>query len=618
MVSAVAEKSIFKLHCPVHCKLWLYSILIITLTLLVIYHNYQQQLTAYSSQVNQQIAQRNQLLALMQAQLLESKLEAIDQTLKLISSHPDFVSDPEPQTYLLRHYSTNNPEMQALLHVNADGLLRYPQHLRGPLDLSGRDYFVVHQTTRTDKVYTSKPMLPGRGHEDPVLVISRGLYDADDNFQGVIAAVIDIKTFSLALSGISVNAQLFSSIVHEEGEIVFRVPFQNFEPGQTLDYVTERVKTEKLPLTGEGIYQRSNGDYYQFAYQTLPKWRLHVFVGENRAVVDELLSIYKSSHLRNSTLTSLSLVLLILTTAWLIGRRLEINQQLIESKTALQQSYQRNQAIIKAIPDLLFTIDRSGKIVDFEQGESVPLLLPEEDFINKHVSHTLPDFLAQRTLQALHKTLDEGESDYYEYELNLTGQQHFFMARTSPINQNRMLVVVIDITERKKSENALHWQATHDSLTKLPNRVLFYDRLNQAIAESARYKQPFCLLYIDLNDFKAVNDTYGHLNGDLLLILVAERIRDTIRESDTAARLAGDEFAIIVNHSNFDEAQQVTDKLRQQLALEYELNDGVLLNISASIGVACYPHDGKNADELISYADDTMYNDKRSSTAETS
>lgn len=563
MVNVVVEKSNFKLRCPVHCKLWLYAILIITLTVLVIYQNYQQQLAAYSSQVNQQIAQRNQLLALMQAQLLESKLEAIDQTLKLISSHPDFVSDPEPQTYLLRHYSINNPEMQALLHVNADGLLRYPQHLRGPLDLSGRDYFVVHQTTRTDKVYTSKPMLPGRGHEDPVLVISRGLYDAEDNFQGVIAAVIDIKTFSLALSGISVNAQLFSSIVHEEGEIVFRVPYQDFEPGQTLDYVTEHIKTDKLPLAGEGIYQRSNGDYYQFAYQTLPKWRLHVFVGENRAVVDELLSIYKFSHLRNSTLTALSLIILIVMTAWLIGRRLEINQQLIESKVALQQSYQRNQAIIKAIPDLLFTIDRSGKIVDFEQGESVPLLLPEEDFINKHVSHTLPDFLARRTLQALHKTLDEGESDYYEYELNLVGNQHYFMARTSPINQNRMLVVVIDITERKKSEIALQWQATHDSLTKLPNRVLFYDRLNQAIAESARYKQPFCLLYIDLNDFKAVNDTYGHLNGDMLLILVAERIRDTIRESDTAARLAGDEFAIIINHSDYEEAQQVTEKLRQ-------------------------------------------------------
>jgi diguanylate cyclase (GGDEF)-like protein/PAS domain S-box-containing protein len=614
-VGFVVKKSIFKLRYPANSKLWLYTIMIILLAVLIIFNNYQQQLSAYSSQVNQQIAQRNQLLALMQAQLLESKLEAIDQTLKLISSHPDFVSDPEPHTYLLKQYSSNNPEMQALLHVTADGLLRYPMHLRGPLDLSERDYFVVHQKSKTDNVFTTKPMLPGRGHVDPVMVISRGLYDANDNFQGVVAAVIDIKTFSLALSGISVNAQLFSSIVHEEGEIVFRVPYQDFEPGQTLDYVTERVETDKLPLAGEGIYQRSNGDYYQFAYQTLPKWRLHVFVGENRAVVDELLSLYKFSHLRNSALTAFSLIILILTTAWLIGRRLEINQQLMESKAALQQSYQRNQAIIKAIPDLLFTIDRNGKIIDFEQGESVPLLMPEEDFINNHVSQTLPDFLAQRTLQALHKTLDEGESDYYEYELNLTGKQHFFMARTSPINQNRMLVVVIDITERKKSENALQWQATHDSLTQLPNRVLFYDRLNQAIAESARYKQPFCLLYIDLNDFKAVNDNYGHLNGDLLLILVAQRIRETIRESDTAARLAGDEFAIIINHSNLEEAQQVTDKLRQQLALQYELNDGVLLNISASIGIACYPHDGKNADELISYADDTMYDDKRSSSS---
>lgn len=611
MVFPVSIRSIFTFHCPNNCKLWLYTILLIAATLLVIYHNYHSQLTAYSSQVNQQIAQRNQLLALMQTQLLESKLEAIDQTLKLISSHPDFIKNPAPHTYLLEKYSQNNLEMLALLHINADGLLRYPKHQRRQLDLSGRDYFKVHQSSKTDSVFTSKPMLPSRGHTDPVMVISRGLYDSSDIFQGVIAAVIDIKTFSQALSGISVNAQLFSSIVHEEGEIIFRVPFRNFKVGQTLDYVKERSDKDKLPLTGEGIYQHSSGNY-QFAYQTLPKWRLHVFVGEKRTVVDELISIYQFLHLRNSILTALTLILLILTTAWLIRRRLEINQQLVESKAALQQSYQRNQAIIKAIPDLLFTIDRNGKIIDFEHGDGVPLLMSEQDFIHKHISETLPDFLAQRTLLALQKTLNNGESDYFEYELTLSGKQHFFMARSSAINQDRMLVVVIDITERKKSENALQWQATHDSLTQLPNRMLFYDRLNQAITESARYKQPFCLLYIDLNDFKLVNDTYGHLNGDMLLILVAQRIRESIRQSDTAARLAGDEFAIIVNHSNFEEALQVSEKLREHLSVVYKLNDGVMLNISASIGIACYPHDGKDADELILHADNGMYHDKRS------
>ena len=614
MITVVDKRSFLKLPCPNGCKLWLYTLLLISLPLLVIYNNYQHQLSAYSSQVNEQIAQRTKLLSLMQAQLVESKLEAIDQTLKLISSHPNFIQDPDPHNYLLAQYSRNNSEMQALLHIDATGLLRFPKHQNAQLNLAERDYFKVHQSTKTDAVFTSKPMLPGDRHSKPVMVISRGLYDANNIFQGVIAAVIDIETFSLALSGISVNAQLFSSIVHEEGEIIFKVPFRNYQAGQTLDYVKNRTGTNKLPLTSEGIYQHRTGDY-QFAYQTLPKWRLHVFVGEHRSVVDKLISNYKFSHLRNSCLTALSIVILILTTAWLIRRRLEINEQLLESKAALQQSYQRNQAIIKAIPDLLFTIDKSGKIVDFEQGDGVPLLMPEENFINKHISQTLPDFLAQRTLLALQKTLQLGENDYYEYELKLSGKQHFFMARTSPINEDRMLVVVIDITERKKSENALQWQATHDSLTKLPNRVLFYDRLYQSVVESARYKQPFCLLYIDLNDFKKVNDTHGHLNGDMLLTLVAQRIRESIRESDTAARLAGDEFAILINHSDLEEARQVTEKLRQQLSMTYELNDGLMLKITASIGIACYPQDGKNADELILHADNHMYEEKRSASS---
>jgi len=597
--------------CPAGCRLWLAVWLIITILSGVIYLNFQRQVTAYTAQTNEQISQRSRLLALMQTQLLQSKFETIDQTLKLISSHPDFITNPEPYTYLLVHYTENNPEMQALLHINADGLLLFPEHQNRQLDLSGRDYFKVHQASRTETVFTSKPTLPERGHTDPVMVISRGLYDESGHFQGVIAAVINIRTFSDVLSGISINDQLVSTIVHQEGEVIFQVPFRNYQPGQTLDYVANRAEDDKLPAIGEGIYHHTSGDY-QFAYQTLEKWRLHVFVAENRSLVDRLINNYRIAHLRNSIMTAIALIVLILTSGWLVRRRMEVTQQLIESRKALQHSYQRNQAIIKAIPDLLFTINREGFIVDFEQGEGIPLLTPVEKFLNRHVSESLPDFLAQRTLQALHKTLETGESDYYEYELPMDDKPHFFMARSSTIDEDRILVVVLDITARKQSENALQWQATHDSLTKLPNRVLFYDRLGQAITESARYKQPFCLLYIDLNNFKQVNDNHGHLNGDNLLIQVASRIQKTIRQSDTAARLAGDEFAVILNHTHLEEAQQVTDKLHHALTEAFILKDGVILTISASIGIACYPLDAQTADTLIFHADKKMYNEKRS------
>ena len=144
----MSAKPVLRLRYPIHSKLLLYTFVLIGLTLLVIYQNYQSQLSAYSSQINQQIEQRNQLLALMQTQLLESKLEAIDQTLKLISSYPDFIKNSAPHTYLLEKYSQNNPEMQALLHINADGLLRYPMHQRSQLDLSGRDYLKCIRTQK--------------------------------------------------------------------------------------------------------------------------------------------------------------------------------------------------------------------------------------------------------------------------------------------------------------------------------------------------------------------------------------------------------------------------------------------------------------------------------------
>ena len=595
---------------PSELRLWLITLLIIISICGVIYYNFQQQVNDYVAQSNEQISQRSRLLALMQAQLLQSKLEAIDQTLKLISSHPDFMIHPESHTYLLDHYMHNNPEMQALLHVDANGQLLFPSHPNRQLDLADRDYFKIHQRSRTETVFTAKPSLPASGHADPVVVLSRGLYDDSGQFQGVIAAVINIRTFSNALSGININAQLVSSVLHQDGEIVFRTPFTDYQVGQTLDYIADNAENDTHPATGEGIYHHENGDY-QFAYQTLEKWQLRVFVAENRSLVNTRINNFRITHLRNSLWTGTALILLILLLSWLVGRRMEITQQLVESRKALQHSYQRNQAIIKAIPDLLFTIDREGFIVDFERGEDIPLLAPAENFLNRHLSEVLPDFLAQRTLQALDKAMKSGESDYYEYELLLEDKPHFFMARSSIIDETRMLVVVLDITARKQSENALQWQATHDSLTSLPNRVLFYDRLGQAITESARYKHQFCLLYMDLNNFKQVNDNHGHLNGDNLLVQVASRIQSTIRQSDTAARLAGDEFAIILSHSSFEEAQQVADKLHHALSEAFMLENGVILTISASIGIACYPLDAQTADTLIFHADNKMYLAKR-------
>src|SRR5581483_5788072 len=141
--------------------------------------------------------------------------------------------------------------------------------------------------------------------------------------------------------------------------------------------------------------------------------------------------------------------------------------------------------------------------------------------------------------------------------------------------------VLIDITERKRVEEALEHQAVHDDLTGLPNRTLLRDRLDQAILVAQRDQQPFALLMIDLDRFKEVNDTLGHPAGDALLQQVSERFRGALRASDTIARLGGDEFAVVLPGTDTEGAVLTTEKLLRALEPGFAI-EGQSLDVEAS------------------------------------
>ncbi|RQO36176.1 hypothetical protein DBR37_07565 [Herminiimonas sp. KBW02] len=152
-------------------------------------------------------------------------------------------------------------------------------------------------------------------------------------------------------------------------------------------------------------------------------------------------------------------------------------------------------------------------------------------------------------------------------------------------------------------------QALQDNLTKLPNRTLLEDRLDQMVHKAVREQGRFALMFIDLDGFKAINDSLGHHIGDLLLIDVAQRIRDNIRAQDTAARLGGDEFVMLIEVKEPEDAASVADKLCTTLSLPFAIAQ-YNLGISASIGIAVYPEDGKTRHDLLVHADAAMYHTK--------
>ena len=182
------------------------------------------------------------------------------------------------------------------------------------------------------------------------------------------------------------------------------------------------------------------------------------------------------------------------------------------------------------------------------------------------------------------------------------------------------LISLRDITQRVELESQLRHMATHDPLTGIPNRTIFEDRLTLAIKRYERYEHydqtsdhPPChlaVILLDLDEFKHVNDTYGHPQGDLLLIEIAKRLTHAVRESDTVARLGGDEFVIIAeNITAFKDLQELIQRVMKTLHQPIVL-DGGTVEMTSSIGVCCYPDDGKDYTTLFKHADIALYHAK--------
>lgn len=174
-----------------------------------------------------------------------------------------------------------------------------------------------------------------------------------------------------------------------------------------------------------------------------------------------------------------------------------------------------------------------------------------------------------------------------------------------------LVVVMQDITARKQLEARLSHDAMHDSLTGLPNRSMFHDRLNHALASARRYGRMVAVLYMDLDGFKEVNDTHGHAVGDLLLQQVATRLKESVRQEDTASRFGGDEFAVVLSTISAEgDCGIVAEKLERILSAPYYAA-GLTLHVSASIGTAVYPTYGSDGRSLVLAADTAMYAAKR-------
>ena len=238
----------------------------------------------------------------------------------------------------------------------------------------------------------------------------------------------------------------------------------------------------------------------------------------------------------------------------------------------------------------------------------------------------------ERVRNAFNETVKSGRGRQLEYRMVINdGSVRVMESRGNVIRDKngkvtRVVVVSHDITERKHMENQVRQMAFHDALTQLPNRRLLSDRLNQTMAASARSGYYGALMFLDLDNFKPLNDQHGHDVGDLLLIEVAERLKGCVREMDTVARFGGDEFVVMISELSLgkdesrDEAGIIAEKIRRRLAEPYRLtvkrrgraDEVVEHQCTATIGVVLFVDHEARPDKILKWADAAMYRAKES------
>ena len=271
---------------------------------------------------------------------------------------------------------------------------------------------------------------------------------------------------------------------------------------------------------------------------------------------------------------------------------------------------------IMGINDSVYFTDMENKILFVNNAFYKTYGYNAEDIIGKHCNIFLEDDSSNDDLRNNSSETDKGTWRGETYHKHKNGILFpIYLSKSIIIDENEkelgIVNIVRDITEKKAIEQRLEYMAHFDDLTGLPNRVLFYDRIDKSLARAKRDNLLFAILFLDLDKFKAVNDTFGHNVGDSVLKITAKRLSNCIREADTVARLGGDEFAIILTTINEPQnAVVVVQRIIAYMGDPFHIKKGTEHTIGISIGITIYPFDGDDADTLIKNADTAMYHAK--------
>ena len=515
----------------------------------------------------------------------------------------------------------------------------------------GGSWSISETERRPNEIVVSPPHV-SPDLKEPVYTLSYRYLDYFDKFIGIIQTSIPLQHFEQVLRNVELGKDGYTVIVNEQGDIL-NAPDERWlgkSFGETdtdivllgalasSDHVMGRyrilgidsvIMRERVPELGWNVFIAIPAETYFSPVRDLTRAMLVVGV---IALAIGLLIAYFFSRSLAKPIKLLTKVTGEISVQGKLSERVswqskdELGQlassfnnmldQLSGTQAELINARHEVEDIISSMADCLMVVDREGHIVKINEATVDQLGYEEQELIGIHISKLISEedkvFRSMLTSDLLKEEMIKNiETTVITKRERAVPVVFSGSVMLDEAGLKRGVVFVAkDITERKRAEEHLNYLANHDDLTGLPNRMLFLDRLSQAIPRLPWRDRYLGILFLDLDRFKTLNDTLGHDIGDLLLKGVAERLTDCVRDGDTVARLGGDEFVIMLNDvAKKTDVIQVAKNIIKTLSVPFDLA-GEEFVATTSIGVSLFPIDGNDPHVLLKNADTAMYRAK--------
>ena len=527
--------------------------------------------------------------------------------------------DPTAMTVFMEQQFLRQPDLDGLGVTDASGMISFDVGMQPGFfgNLGDRDYFLQLRASNAGLVI-SRPTAVGSGGRW-VLGLARRINRPDNTFAGIAYGTIPLAHFVKAYSDLELGKNGTFTLFDNDLQIITRQP----EPGPIGNLVGTKFGSPPLrALVGMGApagtyraVSTVDGVDRMFSYRKVRDSSLNLSIGV--ATKDYLAEWW--TEVRRTVVLVGVFIMVTLVLAWLVRRGLHRQelavQALRESNLTLDAERNLNRTIVQSSPLAIYTRDLQGLVTGWNLAAQRLFGWREDEIIGRPLLSVPPD--KRRESEELRDRVLRGENiiDLEVQRQRRDGTLFDISTTLAPTRDASgaiygYLAIAADITERKAAEQQIEFLAYRDVLTGLPNRLLLNDRFGQAIGFADRAETRVALLFLDIDNFKTINDSLGHAVGDALLREVAVRLGACVRESDTISRQGGDEFLIVLaSLADADAATPVLNKIRDQMQAPFDVN-GHELATSASIGVAIYPDDGADFDTLQKKADMAMYRAK--------